>query len=182
MLEQNLPRLLAFVRLRGPPLILQHESCGDVVQSVCREVLENLDGIEYRGDAGFRSWLFTAALRKINQRTRHLTRKKRDVRRNVRLRQTGSGSNNGLDLEGLYSEALSPVLGAVASETLERFESAFAELSEDDQEIFILSRIMGFSHAEIAERTPGDTSGAVRTRLHRALARLGRLMDRRAPD
>ena len=40
LLEEHLPRLRAFIRLRTNQAIRARESCSDLVQSVCREVLE----------------------------------------------------------------------------------------------------------------------------------------------
>lgn len=147
LLEQMLPQLLALVRVLGSPLSLQHESCSDLIQSVCREVLESTQTFEfeYRDEAKFRSWVFLTTLSKIKQRY----------------------------------EATPPLFGAaMGNDALERFVSAFLELSPEDQKIVFLSRIMGFDHAEIAERT-GTSVAEVRTQLTRALARLGRLMGSR---
>jgi RNA polymerase sigma factor (sigma-70 family) len=47
---------------------------------------------------------------------------------------------------------------------------------ENYREVITLSRVVGLSHREIGEQI-GKNEGAVRVLLHRALARLGRLMD-----
>ena len=71
LLERHLPALRAFVRLRAGPAVAEHESNSDLVQSVCREVLEGAGAFEYRGEAAFKSWLFTTALRKIVEKDRY---------------------------------------------------------------------------------------------------------------
>ena len=42
LLEQHLPRLRAFVRLRMGAQLRARESASDIVQSTCREILENM--------------------------------------------------------------------------------------------------------------------------------------------
>ena len=81
LLVEHLPYLRAYVRLRSNRAIRARESGTDLVQSVCREVLQGSSGFEYRGDGAFRRWLCTAALRKIVERDRAMKTQKRDVRR-----------------------------------------------------------------------------------------------------
>src|SRR5438552_14795863 len=70
LLERYLPDLLRYVRRRAGPAILKKESGSDVVQSVCRELFENLrtERFEYRGEAEFKQWLYGAALLKLEGR------------------------------------------------------------------------------------------------------------------
>ncbi|MCA8975247.1 MAG: hypothetical protein KDC98_11025, partial [Planctomycetes bacterium] len=42
LLVRHLPRLRAFVRLRSPFALRARESCSDLVQSVCREVIAKI--------------------------------------------------------------------------------------------------------------------------------------------
>jgi RNA polymerase sigma-70 factor (ECF subfamily) len=161
LLLQHLPRLRAFVRLRSNPIVRQHESCSDIVQSVCREVLQATGRFEYRGDGPFRSWLFRTALNKILERTRALTQQKRDVRRETAV-------ESGIDYGGLAGSGPTASQVAAAGELSERMERAFDALPEDYREVIALSRVVGLSHAEIAEQL-GRSEGAVRMLLSRAL-------------
>lgn len=167
LLARNLPALRAFLRLRAGPAVRAHEQSGDLVQSVCREVLENLSGFRYGGEAGFRNWLFTAALRKLDDRGRHWQAGKRDAARDVRCDEEL--------LEG-YRQMTSPSEHAIAREQAGRLEAAFDALDEDDRELITLARLVGLSHAEIAAQR-GCSEGAARVALHRALARLARRLD-----
>ena len=81
LLARLLPELRAFVRLRAGPRILEKESDDDLVQSVCREVLQDLSGFEYRGMPGFKKWLYTTALRKICDKAKFYGRQMRDAAR-----------------------------------------------------------------------------------------------------
>ena len=81
LLVRHLPGLRAFVRLRAGPQVRAREAESDLVQSTCREVLAHRAEFRYGGEAGFRHWLYTTALRKIVDRHQHHTAQKRDARR-----------------------------------------------------------------------------------------------------
>jgi DNA-directed RNA polymerase specialized sigma24 family protein len=87
----HLPALRAFVRVQAGRELRDKESCSDLVQSACREVLADLSGFEYREEAGFRRWLFRAAERKILDRARFHGREKRDAKRQEALPAGESG-------------------------------------------------------------------------------------------
>ena len=70
-----------------------------------------------------------------------------------------------------YSGLCTPSRDAAAREELARAEAALARLSEEHREVIVLARIVGLSHAQIAEKL-GTTEVATRSLLHRALARL----------
>ena len=65
LLERNMPALQAFIRLRMGNALSARESSSDVLQSVCRELIAARGHVHFDGEAAFRSWLYTAALRKI---------------------------------------------------------------------------------------------------------------------
>ena len=54
LIQEHLPGLRAFVRLNAGATLRAREAQSDLVQSVCREVLEGREGFEYRGDAAFK--------------------------------------------------------------------------------------------------------------------------------
>ena len=170
-MEEHFPALLAYVRLHADPMIRQNESCADVVQSVCREVLEDAASFEYRGIAPFRKWLFQRVLTKLIDRKRFYLGQKRDVRRARPLGELCTQSG----LEQLYASICSPSEAAIANEDIARLERAFARLPEDYRQMITMSRLLGMTHAEIAAEL-GRNEGAVRVLLHRALARLGLVM------
>ena len=79
LLERHLPELRRYVRKRISPALLEKESSSDVVQSVCREVLQGVDNFEYQGEVAFRSWLHRTALRKLVHHQRYHEAQKRDA-------------------------------------------------------------------------------------------------------
>ena len=162
LLAEHLPRLRAFVRLKAGPLVRAHEAESDIVQSTCREVLTRRDRFVHRGDENFRRWLFTTALRKILDKHDFHTAARRDVRRD------GQG-----DLLSAYAGLVTPSQVVSAREQIDRIEAALARLDDDAREVIVLSRIAGFSRAEVAAEM-GRTEAAVRNLLHRALTKLSR--------
>ena len=85
LLARHLPRLRAFLRLRLSDRALAKDSVSDFVQSVCRECLVEADAFEYRSEAAFRHWLFTLALRKVQDRARYWHAQRRSVDREQSL-------------------------------------------------------------------------------------------------
>lgn len=174
LLEQHLPRLRAFIRLRTNRAIRSRESHTDLVQSVCREVLQGADAFEYRGDAAFRKWLYTAALRKIVERDRSWRAQKRDVRREQAAPETPSSTDG--DLFDAYATVSTPSVVLSRKENAAALEAAFDQLSEEHREVVTLAKVVGLSHAEIAEQT-GRSEEASRQILRRALIKLQLALD-----
>lgn len=170
LLERQLPSLRAFVRLRAGRDVRARESSADIVQSVCREILQDLGRFEYRDEAAFRSWLFDTALHKIIDRHRYHHAAKRDAAREMPI---GAGCEAGdAQILACYTRIASPSRGAIA-----RVEAAFDALPDDYRRVITLARIVGLSHGEIA-REMGRSEDAVRNLLARALARLGGVLAR----
>jgi RNA polymerase sigma factor (sigma-70 family) len=169
LLEQHLPGLRAYVRLKAGRELLARESSSDLVQSVCRDVLENAARFRYDGEGAFRKWLFTTALRKIADRYEHFGRQKRDA-----AREQSTGGDDALleACRGFYT----PSQQAAAREDLERLEQCFRALDEQKREVILLSRMVGLSHAQIAVEM-GKSEVAVRKLLSRALGELAERMD-----
>jgi len=180
LLRNELPGLRAYVRLRAGAALRERESASDLVQSTCREVLGKLEAFQYGGEAGFRNWLYAAALRKILNRAEHWGAQKRDAGREQPL-QGGSTSEapnaaDDLGLANIYCTLGTPSQHAIARETLDLMEAAFDRLPEDRREIIVLSRIVGLEHAAIAQRLGCSEAGA-RQRLFRALAELAEWLE-----
>ncbi len=175
LLEEHLGSLRAFLRLRAGAAIRARLGHSDLVQSVCREVLESKDKIEFQGDAAFRNWLYTAALRKLVEHDRRMHAGKRDVRREVAADVDGGA--DAAVLQG-YATATTPSLLAMGREGAQKLEEAFDELSEEHREIITMARISGLSHAEIAVAL-GKSEENCRQLLRRALVKLSMALDKR---
>ncbi|MCA8974926.1 MAG: sigma-70 family RNA polymerase sigma factor [Planctomycetes bacterium] len=165
LIARFLPRLHAYVRVHMGPGLRRHEASIDVVQSVCRELLEERERFEFRGEGALLGWLLNAALNKLRQRARFFARDKRDARRQVELP------------DGAVYDGLSPSREVMGQEEIERLEAALLQLPEDYREILVLARIVRMPHADIAEHL-GRTVAAVRSVLGRAVTRLGMILER----
>ncbi len=168
LLETYLPDLRAFVRLRAGHAVRARESRSDLVQSVCREVLERGSTFQHPSESAFKRWLFTTALRKILNRREYLHAEKRDTRREVGQARESSADAKLLEC---YQSFSTPSQGAMLREEIERIEGAMEHLSDEYRTVITLAHVVGLSRAEIAEEM-GKSEGAVRTLLHRALAQL----------
>ena len=175
LLGEHLQGLTAFVRLRLGAALRARETSQDLVQSVYREVLEDLDDFEYRGEASFRHWLFRRAENKIRDRARFWRREKRDPRREERI----SGGVDEREDRRLLAELANfstPSRHLTTREEIARVEAAFAALPEDYREVILLARVVGLPHAEVA-REMHRSAVATRTLLSRALARLATALE-----
>lgn len=168
LIARYLPRMHAYVRLRMGPALRAQEGSLDVVQSVCRSALKDIEkgGFEYRSENQFLGWLLQASLNKLRERHRYHAAAKRDV---------GREEGELLPDESAYASLMTPSRVAAGRERVERLEQAFDQLPEEYREVIVLARSIGMPHAEIAEHM-GRSVGAVRMLLGRALAQLGELM------
>lgn len=169
LLGRHLPGLVAFVRGRWDGLPADRESASDLVQSVCRDVLERLDEerLEYRGEAEFRAWLHEAALFKIKDRHKFWRAERRDARRDAAEGEPG-----------VPHSVDSPSRAAVRREEQADARALLAQLPERYRRVVELAKLEGLEHQEIAQRME-ITEGASRMLLSRALARLATLAGQR---
>jgi RNA polymerase sigma-70 factor (ECF subfamily) len=162
LLVRHLSGLRTYVHLKAGGLVRAREAESDIVQSICREVLQRAGSYRYGGEAGFRHWLYTTALRKILDKRAFHTAERRDVRRE------GEAPPGSLPRDARFA---SPSGVAIGLEELERLKEAFGELDEDHREVVLLSKVVGLSRTEVALEMQ-RSEAAVRNLLHRALARL----------
>lgn len=170
LLHQHLPGLRGFLRLRAGRMLLEKESCSDLAQSVCRDVLANAGKLQFDNDAGFRKWLYTTALRKIADRYEFYLAQKRNHNREARPAAMAEQ-----ETLSAYAGFYTPSQHAVAREELSRVELAFGKLRQEEQDVIVMAKMMGLSRAEIAAEL-GKSEVAVRSMLSRAMARLTELL------
>src|SRR5262245_47155448 len=109
LLVQHLPALRAYLRLHLPAEVRRQESCSDLVQSVCREVLTQQPDFDYRGPEAFRGWLYQWARHKLQDRVRYWRAEKRETSR----RQNASQAEDIDDLAAVYRQLGSPTGDAI---------------------------------------------------------------------
>ncbi len=169
LLVRQLPGLEAFVRLRMGAAMRQLMTAPDLVQSVCREVLEDLGDFEFRGEAPFRHWLYVRAENKLREKHRFHHAQKRSAEHEVSLPDAST-------FLPAYRTMCTPSQDLEMREMVQRVEAAFDLLPEDYREAVTLHKLCGLSHAEIAERM-GRSEGAVRNLVYRGISRLALLVD-----
>ncbi|MCR9243855.1 MAG: RNA polymerase sigma factor [bacterium] len=171
LFAQNLPALTAYLRSRVGSALAARESISDLTQSVCREVLDDLDELDFDSEEAFRAYLFLQASRKVIDRSRYYGMKKRNVAREVAMPTAAESREM---LRGL-AMLVTPSHAAGAREELERVEHALEGLPDNQREAVMLSRIGGLSYTDIA-RQLGLSESAVRGLVARGLARLAALL------
>lgn len=173
---RHLSVLRAFVRVKVGPGLLSRESVDDLVQSVCREVVQDLDQFEYRGERAFRAWLFKMACRKIVDRHRYNHRERRSPDREEPWPQAKDGSGEAEELLTCYSMMCTPSRDASAREEVARIEAVLQQLPEDQREAVSMSRMMNLSYGEIAT-VMSRSEASVRGLVARGLAHLAEYLD-----
>lgn len=176
LLERHLPDLHRYVDLRTGARIRSRESRADVVQSVCREALEELGDFEYRGEGQFRNWLFRLAYRKIVDKDRFHRAKRRDVAREEAPRHDTA---HGVDER--FIDRASPSRIAIGNETERALAEAFVDLPDENREAILLTRVVGLTHEEAA-REMKRSVGSVRMLVYRGIAKIGRKIDTQLSD
>lgn len=171
LLDRHLPALRGYVRLRMGKQLRAKESVSDVVQSVCREVLENVDRFRHPGPAAFRHWLYATTQRKLMHRLEYYGAQKREA-----ARELDQGPDRDAALATFYESFCTPSRELVSAEEIERIETAFDGLPEEYREVILLARVVGLSRAAVA-REMGKSEDQVRGLLSRALARLASLLE-----
>lgn len=171
LLQRHLSGLRVYVKRNISPALLAKESSSDVVQSVCREVLQNVAIFEYQGEAAFRNWLYQAALRKIIDRQRYYKAEKRDAGREIS--PLASSTMSADEFAILASSIHTPSRAAEMNEEIARLERGFNQLSPADQRVIRMIYIEGKSHADVGAEL-ACTEVNSRKMLSRALARLSK--------
>lgn len=128
----------------------------DLVQETFFRAFRKVDG--WRGEAAFRSWLFTIAGNLL-----------RDDYRKRKGRQVIS-----IDDRDLPNHA-DPEADLVASEAAERIRQGLTTLPRLQREVFLLRSLEGRDYEDIAVAL-GTTPGAARVHYHHAVKRLKELV------
>jgi RNA polymerase sigma-70 factor (ECF subfamily) len=128
----------------------------DLVQETFFRAFRRLDG--WRGEASFRSWLFTIASNALRDEYR-----RRKGRRMLSLEDR--------DL----ADSADPHADLAAAETADRLREGIAALPRLQREVFLLRTQEGAGYIDIATAL-GTTPGAARVHYHHAVKRLKELV------
>lgn len=174
LLERYLGDLHAYVDRHAGAQLQGKETPADLVQSVCREVLEGMQrgAFEFRGEAQFRQWLYQAALHKIQMKARYFGAARRASGREQPLADFENSRG-----ESPLGGSATPSRAAAAGEERQLFLQALQQLPEEQRRIVEWAHIDGLDHKAIAARL-GVTEANSRMILSRALARLAKIAAR----
>jgi RNA polymerase sigma-70 factor, ECF subfamily len=173
LIERYYAWILSAIRIQINAKFLRKESCADMAQSLCIQVLEHLSDFEYRGEESFRCWLYAWTRNIVRNRRRYYIADKRDDRREVEHLEQDSETCR--DLLNCLSTFTTPSQTAIAHEEIHRIESAMDRLPQDYCEVITQARLLGLPHTEIARRMHRSPA-ATRVLLHRAMARLTEIL------
>lgn len=146
----------------------------DLVQSVWKDVLPDLDGFEYRGQDSFFRWLCARIIRKIQDKGRYYGREKRDAARETPIDVGGSQSGAG---RVLPASDPTPSQAAMRRENVERLMQLLDHLPDNQRQTLVFRLRDSKTFEEIAGEL-GRSAGAVRQLYYRALRRIGELQGR----
>lgn len=169
MLEASLPELRAFVR-KNLGRLRRKESPSEIVQLTCRTVLEHPQWFRTRDLTRFRAWLVLTARREILNRVQYWRAAKRGANREATM---DAGNVPPLPIQPTEREASTsaPTSSLERQEAAERLWTELERLPRDYRTVIVLSRIEGFSRAEVAQRM-NRSEASVRNLLARALIKL----------
>jgi RNA polymerase sigma-70 factor (ECF subfamily) len=139
----------------------------DLVQSVWKDALDNLQSFEYRGPNSFYKWMHSCLINKIQSKRRYHGAVKRDAKKVNRL-HTEAGVING---PPHASGDPTPSRAAMNHEEMEQVYEVLKNFSEDQRKVMILRMKDGLGYDEIATRT-GKSVEAVKKLFHRGMKKL----------
>jgi RNA polymerase sigma-70 factor (ECF subfamily) len=143
----------------------------DVVQDAFVLALENLRDFTYRDEGDFLRWLSKIAENRIRDNVKKLHADKRNIRKEVSLRNRVSTTQG--SLVGAPGPVASTTPSVIISkrEELSRLDKAIDELKPEYREAIILKKIEGLSYKEIGNRL-GKSTDAVGMLVSRAMISL----------
>jgi len=161
LMRRYLPILTGWARGRLPSYARDLAQTDDLVQDTLRAALNHLDEFELRREGAFLAYLRRSLLNRVRDEIRRVRR-------------------------GPFREAMDDVVAdkrrsvveeAIGRDTMERYEAALGELSEEQREAVILRLEFGYTYPQIAAAMGKPTANAARMVVARALVRIVEAMN-----
>lgn len=162
LLARYLPILRRWAHGRLPNYARQLADTDDLVQITLLRAFNQLGSFEPRGEGGFLLYLRRILLNALRDEIR-------------RWRRAHSSGEPDVDIPDPGRSILEEVIGR---DTVERYEAALVELTEEQREAVILRIEFDFKHEQIAEAIGKPTANAARMLVSRALVRVAEIMGR----
>ncbi|MEW6746360.1 MAG: sigma-70 family RNA polymerase sigma factor [Planctomycetota bacterium] len=140
----------------------------DVIQSVWKDVLSDMQGFEYRGQDSFLRWLLIRTIRKIQDKGRYFAAQKRTPLHEGTASE--AGAHGPLPSDPLSTDP-SPSRAAIQEEELECLMRVLGRLADEQRRIVIWHLRDGVPLKEIGRRL-GRPAGTVRQIYRRALKQI----------
>jgi len=172
---QHSAALRGMVRVRLHPILQGRIDPCDVIQDVFLEALERLPEYLLRFRQKALLWIRLLTLQRLQIiHRRHLDTKKRDVRRENVLEQSGSTDPSTIPLPSLFADPLDRVC---QEEQLHKLHGALEQMDERDREILVMRHFEHLSNEKTAQ-VLGISTTAAHKRYYRALRKLKDLFPR----
>lgn len=160
-------RLLFSIRCRLGAELRRRIDSEDILQSVVREALTDIDRFTPQSPNAFEHYLFVCVHNKIRAKWAYFAAERRDLRKSV-------------EIDAAEEIVVGP-RGAprYANPTFERLEDALRSLPDEMREVVLLRKTEGLSNEETAaiiKKSPEATSKI----LNRAVAKLGVMLKRKS--
>ncbi len=165
LLARYLPILRRWAHGRLPSHARQLADTDDLVQITLVRAFNHLGSFEPKREGAFLLYLRRILLNALRD----------EIRRSRRAHASGEPD---VDIPDPGRSTLEEVIGR---ETVERYEAALTELTEEQREAVILRIEFDFKHEQIAEAVGKPTANAARMLVTRALVRVAEIMSRE-PD
>jgi RNA polymerase sigma-70 factor (ECF subfamily) len=165
--------LRRMIDMRLDPALGRRVDASDIVQEVLLKANQRLADYLREPALPFHLWLRQIARDHIiDQHRRHRVAERRSLDRERPLAAAAFADRSSLELAAqLRDPGLTPAAAALRAELGRRFQSALAQLHEDDREIILLRHFEQLSNGDAA-RTLGISEPAAGMRHLRALRRL----------
>ncbi len=164
-------RVRRIIRLRMGKEIRSKLDSMDLVQDAFVSVLEDLGDFTYQSEGDFLRWLSKIAENKIRDNVDRLHADKRDIRKEVSLRNSVQTTEDRFAGTPGPVDNTTPSLIISTREELNKLEKAIDELQPGYREVIILKKIEGLSYKEIGDRL-GKSTDAVGMLVSRAMVSL----------
>src|SRR4249920_782233 len=161
LFRRFLPLLVRWAHGRLPPWARDIRETNDLVQDSLIRALKKLHSFEPRGEGSFLAYLRAILLNQVRD----------DARRAKRRPQRVPVDDD------MSDRRPSPLEQAIGRNTLDRYEQALAQLTEDQRQAVFLRLELGYSCAEVALALGRPTENAARQLIARGLAHLAEILD-----
>jgi len=150
----------------------------DLVQSVWKDCLSDMEDFEYRGPESFFHWLLTKVLRKVQDKARFFSANKRDYEKEKQLLTRDALLK---DADSPFSPDPTPSQAAMADEEFDHLMGLLNHLTDSQRQTVVLRLRDKMTFPEIGEKT-GRSAESARKIYGRALSKIEEILGDAQPE